>query len=599
MAAQTARMESQEAMFAALEDLKAAGGSEALARAESSTGEAGLALELLVAAGHGEAVVAALDAAQSSAGRQQSYDRIVRQTNASMAYVVVSKSEADKAYLIEGRHPSQQEAEKIYAEGCYLYPITKGTVTQAQLPEWLASHRAVDRAAVGEQLLRKAPSDLVGEIQGFAAPVAPEPRRVRQKREHDAAVAARAPQVDEKERNGDWGEAARPVLELLRRRRAGDAVTIHAVEAALVDAADEEALHVWLQCAIRAPPHAVRSNVPWDRDPPDAAIAAHAQWVGDFGQCASERMISLLYAACCLADVEAVKLLLRHGACIHRGIVYDERNLSPEEEMHPLFAALCQGRSPECALAILEAWPEPLGVDGYPDRDGDEPEEFKDGYWRTPLHDACDLDDDAAATAVARCLVDLGARVDATTCRHDERALQVACERGHATLVAFLLREGADPATPGEQFRFDEQAGIDFVLNLEARGTPLEICEARGYQDCAALIQKALGKAAPKESTTSYAYREDLLTVSVCLGRNFWRYYGLKGKGIGRHRRIASDDAFPETTPAEVDAAFKRLKDHVFDLREYQVERREPELYAKWEEWEESDEGRSWRYNYG
>ena len=146
MAAQTARMESQEAMFAALEDLKAAGGSEALARAESSTGEAGLALELLVAAGHGEAVVAALDAAQSSAGRQQSYDRIVRQTNASMAYVVVPKSEADKAYLIEGRHPSQQEAEKIYAEGCYLYPITKGTVTQAQLPEWLASHRVTSSA---------------------------------------------------------------------------------------------------------------------------------------------------------------------------------------------------------------------------------------------------------------------------------------------------------------------------------------------------------------------------------------------------------------------------------------------------------------------
>ena len=48
----------------------------------------------------------------------------------------------------------------------------------------------VDRAAVGEQLLRKAPADLVGEIQGFAAPAAPTaPRRVRQKRERDAAEA--------------------------------------------------------------------------------------------------------------------------------------------------------------------------------------------------------------------------------------------------------------------------------------------------------------------------------------------------------------------------------------------------------------------------
>jgi hypothetical protein len=102
------------------------------------------------------------------------------------------------------------------------------------------------------------------------------------------------------------------------------------------------------------------------------------------------------------------------------------------------------------------------------------------------------------------------------------------------------------------------------------------------------LIRKALGKAAPKESTTSYAYRADLLTLRACLGRNFWRYYGLNGKGIGRHRRIASDDTFPEETPADVDAAFKRLKDRVFDIRDYQARRREPELYAKWEAWENS-----------
>ena len=515
------------------------------------------AMELLVASGHGDAVVAALNEAQQTLDR----DDLVR--------------------YFQGEDDASEDD---------------------------ASEEFFDRAAVGEQLLRKAPNDLIGEIQAFAAPVPQEPRRVRQKREHDAAVAARAPQVDEKERNGDRGEAARPVLELLRRRRAGDAVTIHAVEAALVDAADAEALHVWLQCAIRAPPHAVRSNVPWDRDPPDAAIAAHAQWVGDFGQCT--RMISLLYAACCLGDVEAVKLLRRHGACIHRGIVYDERTYSTDDDMHPLRAALCQGRSPECALAILEAWPEDLGVNGYPDRDGDEPCDDGDGFWRTPLFDACDLDDDAAATAVARRLVALGARVDATTYMYDERPLHIACERGHAKLVAFLLREGADPAAPGEQFRFDEMAGIDFVLNLKARGTPLEICEAGGYDDCAALIRRALGKAAPTEPTTPEDYRQDLEIVRACLGRNFWRYYGLKGKGIGRHRRIASDDAFPETTPKDVDAAFDRLKDqvnisrrrgyvHVSDLREYQVELREPELYEKWEEWAESDEGRSWCYNFG
>ena len=147
---------------------------------------------------------------------------------------------------------------------------------------------------------------------------------------------------------------------------------------------------------------------------------------------------------------------------------------------------------------------------------------------------------------------------------------------------------------------FVGQTGIDYMLQLNACGTPLEICEARGYEDCAALIRKALGNAAPTEPTTPEAYRRDLETVRACVGRDFWRYYGLKGTtGIGRHRRIASDDAFPEETPADVDAAFKRLKDRVFDIRDYQARRREPELYAKWEEWEDSDEGRSWRYNFG
>ena len=76
-----------------------------------------------------------------------------------------------------------------------------------------------------------------------------------------------------------------------------------------------------------------------------------------------------------------------------------------------------------------------------------------------------------------------------------------------ATLVAFLLREGADPATAGEQFQFNDEKGIDFELQLNACGTPLEICEARGYEDCAALIRKALGNAAPTEPTTAKGAR--------------------------------------------------------------------------------------------
>ena len=113
------------------------------------------------------------------------------------------------------------------------------------------------------------------------------------------------------------------------------------------------------------------------------------------------------------------------------------------------------------------------------------------------------------------------------------------------------------------------------------------MCEAHGYDDCAALIRKALGKAAPKEPTTQADYRRDLAIVRAHLGRNFWRYYGLKGKGIGHHRRIASDDAFPETTPSDVDAAFRRLKDQVFELRGVSgAAARARGLRAKWEAWE-------------
>ena len=295
---------------------------------------------------------------------------------------------------------------------------------------------------------------------------------------------------------------------------------------------------------------------------------------------------------------EAVKLFLRHGAWIHAGS-REGGYLEGNGKGHPLGGALSHpGRSPECALAILDAWTAGTGVNGYPTRHGHSAR-LGDGsdFSRNPLHDACGLDDDADALTVAKKLVALGARVDPPN-YDGERPLHRACERGHATLVAFLLREGADPAMAGEQFQFNDEKGIDFELQLNACGTPLEICEARGYDDCAALIRKALGNAAPTEPTTPEDYRQDLETVRACLGRNFWRYYGLNGKGPGRHRRIASDDGFPEETPADVDAAFKRLKDRVFEIRDYQARQREPELYAKWEAWEKSAARDAWEAAY-
>ena len=83
--------------------------------------------------------------------------------------------------------------------------------------------------------LRKAPKDVVGEIQAFAAPTAPEPRRVRQKRERDAAEA-------NERRNERRSVAARPLLELLRSRRHEGHVNIKSVEAVLLDAAEDEPL---------------------------------------------------------------------------------------------------------------------------------------------------------------------------------------------------------------------------------------------------------------------------------------------------------------------------------------------------------------------
>ena len=496
------------------------------------------AMEILVYSGQGEAVIAALDEAQQS---QQADDNLARLCQQTLDHIAREK---------------------------------------------------VDRAAVGEQLLRKAPADLVGEIQGFAAPAPTEPRRVRQKRERDAAEA-------NERRNERRSVAARPLLELLRSRRHEGHVNIKSVEAVLLDAAEDEPLDAdaidsrrLLSCAPSDPVGAWLDAVTIPRPP----AAGEKRWVDDFGYGMEHEAISLLYAACSLGDLETVKLFLRHGACVHAGSRYNDGGR--DNKGHPLEGALGPpGRSPECALAILDAWTVdmPTGVDGYPDSDGSEPYLDDDSTLRrNPLHDACRLDDDADALAVAKKLVALGARVDATT-GDSLRPLHLACERGHAKLVAFLLREGADPAAPGDQFEFDDEANIDFMLQLNAVGTPLEVCEAHGYDDCAALIRKALGKAAPKEPTTPEDYRRDLAIVRAHLGRNFWRYYGLKGKGIGHHRRIASDDAFPETTPSDVDAAFRRLKDQVFELREYQARLREPELYAKWEAWEKSEAGLAWR----
>ena len=163
MAAQTSRAE-RDALFVALDDLKAAGGSVALSRvSEVPATTLRKAMELLVAAGHADAVVAALDAAE----QQQSHDHLMR--------------------------------------------LCQQTLDLAR--------EEVDRAAVGEQLLRAAPTDIVGEIQGFAAPAAPEPRRVRLKRQYDAEVAASAALTEKLEKHKRWSEAAKPVLELLRSRR--------------------------------------------------------------------------------------------------------------------------------------------------------------------------------------------------------------------------------------------------------------------------------------------------------------------------------------------------------------------------------------------
>ena len=65
--------------------------------------------------------------------------------------------------------------------------------------------------------------------------------------------------------------------------------------------------------------------------------------------------ISLLYAACSLGDLETVKLFLRHGACVHAGSRHND--CGRDNKGHPLEGALGPpGRSPECALAILDAW---------------------------------------------------------------------------------------------------------------------------------------------------------------------------------------------------------------------------------------------------
>ena len=538
MAAQTARAE-RDALFVALDDLKDAGGSVALSRVSAAPATTlRQAMELLVAAGQGETVIAALDAAE----QQQSHDNLMRLCQQTLDHLAREK---------------------------------------------------VERAAVGEQLLRAAPKDIVGEIQGFAAPAAPEPRRVRLKRQYDAEVAASAALTEKLEKHKRWSEAAKPVLELLRSRRHEGNVSIEAVKAALLIAAENEPLDAWLN-AVEVPRPRVSA---WGRDAEDDRLKD--QWQRDFGYGVEDEAISLLYAACSLGDLETVKLFLRHGAWIHAGS-REGGYLEGNGKGHPLNGALCHpGRSPECALAILDAWTPGTGVNGYPTRHGHSAR-LGDGsdLSRNPLHDACYLDCDADALAVVKKLVALGARVDPPN-YDGERPLHRACERGHATLVAFLLREGADPATAGEQFQFNDEKGIDFELQLNACGTPLEICEARGYEDCAALIRKALGNAAPTEPTTPEAYRRDLETVRACVGRDFWRYYGLKGTtGIGRHRRIASDDAFPEETPADVDAAFKRLKDRVFDIRDYQARRREPELYAKWEAWEKSPARDAWEAAY-
>ena len=295
---------------------------------------------------------------------------------------------------------------------------------------------------------------------------------MRLKRERDAAEANGAPERAQALR----GEAATPVLELLRRRRHEGTVSIEAVEAALLDRGRGRAARRWrsihggsLSCAPSDPVGAWLDAVTIPRPP----AAGEKRWVDDFGYGMEHEAISLLYAACSLGDLETVKLFLRHGACVHAGSRHND--CGRDNKGHPLDGALGPpGRSPACALAILDAWTVdmPTGVDGYPDSDGSEPYLDDDSTLRrNPLHDACRLDDDADALAVAKKLVALGARVDATI-GDSLRPLHLACERGHAKLVAFLLREGADPAAPGEQFQFDDEAASTSCCNSMRSGRP-------------------------------------------------------------------------------------------------------------------------------
>lgn len=440
------------------------------------------------------------------------------------------------------------------------------------------------RAAVGRL---PTPADVTPTIQAFAAPPAPPPLHVRQRQEREALMRdyeSRQASAAERER---LGEAARPVLDELRRRRGADAPP-----AGLLASADPAGLLASAEaaaCAAGVPTAALLAASIKSPNSSDFSLRGYhyeekseefKRWEEDFGSGVKE--VTPLYAACSLGDAVAVATLLQAGAPLHRGGI-QERGYSEYGE-HPLYGAFYGGgpRSTEarrteaaaCVHALLDAWDgAPLDA-GYPDEEGRARRRglmtFKRSE-RSPMSDVAWWLPDDEGLAVAKRLKALGARVDDAS-DGEERPIHRACHKGRPKLIAWLLREGADPASPGAQWEFDEEIGIERP-EPNHMGSPLEVCEEQGNDDCAALIRAALGPAPPPHYSPPEAYRRDLALVRT----KFTRWHD-----------------FRKTDDAAVNAANERLEEGFFKGREAQAARREPELNAKWLAWEKSEEGRAY-----
>ena len=182
------------------------------------------------------------------------------------------------------------------------------------------------------------------------APAAPELRRVRLKRQYDAEVAASAALTEKLEKHKRWSEAAKPVLELLRSRRHEGNVSIEAVEAALLIAAENEPLDAWLN-AVEVPRPRVSA---WGREAEDKKLKH--QWQRDFGYGMENEAITLLYAACSLGRPRDGQTLPQARGPDPRGL--PRRWVPRGERQRPSarWRASPPRAPPECALAILDAW---------------------------------------------------------------------------------------------------------------------------------------------------------------------------------------------------------------------------------------------------